>query len=77
MRMNVRRSLQWLVWGSCLAGLPIVVWGCQEPEETIEDLDAQALTETRTLAIQEDPSVLVEHPATLEALERRGFDHFA
>jgi len=53
----------------------LVLGACQAAEEEPEvELGADALTQRRTVEIDEDPSVLVEHPETLQALERRGFD---
>jgi hypothetical protein len=48
--------------------------GCSAAEEGDDDTSVAALIARRTLAVEEDPSVLVEHPETLEALERRGMD---
>jgi hypothetical protein len=46
-----------------------------EGEEDLGGVSEDALTGgRRTLAITEDPSVLVEHPETLAALETRGLD---
>lgn len=46
-----------------------------EGDEDLGGVSEDALTGgRRTLAIAEDPSVLVEHPETLTALEQRGFD---
>lgn len=47
-----------------------------DAEDGAEDeaLDVAALTAPRTLAIDEDPAVLVEHPETLAALEASGLD---
>src|SRR5688500_3898326 len=46
-----------------------------EGEEDLEGVTEDALNGARrTLSINEDPSVLVEHPETLAALEKKGFD---
>lgn len=49
--------------------------GDDEGLEELEGISEEALVGgNRTLRIAEDPSVLVEHPDTLAALEARGFD---
>ena len=53
-----------------LAGLSIAACATVEGEETDPDADYSALSAApRELAIDEDPSVLVEHPETLRLLE--------
>lgn len=38
------------------------------------DVSADAITNNREIRVEEDPSLLVEHPETLRALEGHGFD---
>ena len=61
--------------GLVLAALSIAACTATEAEETDPEADDSALTASpRQLAIDEDPSVLVEHPETLRLLESKGFD---
>lgn len=48
--------------------------GCATPPEEAADATDEAVSSGRTAAIEEDTSVLVEHPETLRALEKSGFD---
>jgi hypothetical protein len=61
-----------------LAVLPILVGvmaACApEEEESGDEPVTEAITNAREVRVNEDVSVLVEHPETLRALERRGFD---
>ncbi len=63
------------VLGLALAALGIAACAAADEEETDPDADYSALSAPpRQLAIDEDPSVLIEHPETLRLLESRGFD---
>jgi hypothetical protein len=60
---------------AALAVLPIAACASADEEEIDPDADYSALSAPpRQLAIDEDPSVLIEHPETLRLLEKNGFD---
>src|SRR5690349_5466124 len=50
------------------------IGGCSAGEDTDGTASDVTSRTERTLAIDEDVSVLVEHPETLQALEGHGFD---
>jgi hypothetical protein len=67
--------LAFVATGASLAACASETEDASEGEEDLGGVSEDALTGgRRTLAINEDPSVLVEHPETLAALEQKGFD---
>ncbi len=75
--MAARSSAPWIrrvALAAAAIGLSTAAAACADTSEVDDDTSVAALTSPRTLAIDEDPSVLVEHPDTLRALEARGLD---
>lgn len=63
------------VLGFVVTTLSVVACASAEEEEVDADADYSALTAApRQYAIDEDPTVLIEHPETLRILENKGFD---
>ena len=72
---GVGMSTRRYVLGFALAAISLAACAAADEDAGDPDADYSALSAPpRQIAVDEDPSMLIEHPDTLRALEQKGFD---